>query len=309
MKKNVLQLIGSFHQGGSERQAVQLLRLLKEEGTFNLVLATLNKEGVLLREVEGLGFVKIAEFPLTSFFNLRFVRQVKEFAGFLRDNKIDILHTHDFYTNVFGILAAKYAGVSIKIASKRETKGVRSKNQEFIEKNIFKFADKIVSNSKAVKKYLTDKNVGDEKIEVVYNGVDLERLEPSEKDRTAICNSLSLPVDDKVKFITLVANLHHDVKNQEMLLRAAKSITKDFSNAHFVFAGEGSRKDKLEELAKEYGVFENSHFIGRCEKVPELLSISYTCVLTSTAEGFSKFNSRVYGGVKTSYSNRCWRGK
>ena len=30
MQKNVLQLIGSFHQGGSERQAVQLCRILQK---------------------------------------------------------------------------------------------------------------------------------------------------------------------------------------------------------------------------------------------------------------------------------------
>ena len=30
-----------------------------------------------------------------------------------------------------------------------------------------------------------------------------------------------------------------------------------------------------------------SHFIGRCDNVPELLSVSEICVLTSIAEGFS----------------------
>jgi hypothetical protein len=50
MKKNVLQIIGSFHQGGSERQAVQLTRLLREDDSFNVFLAALNNEGILKSE-------------------------------------------------------------------------------------------------------------------------------------------------------------------------------------------------------------------------------------------------------------------
>ena len=40
-------------------------------------------------------------------------------------------------------------------------------------------------------------------------------------------------------------------------------------------------------MAENLGVNETTHFIDRCRIVPELLSISYACVLTSFAEGFS----------------------
>ena len=52
MKKRVLQFIGSFHQGGTERQAVSLTRDLAEDGRFDVFAATLNREGVLLAEAE-----------------------------------------------------------------------------------------------------------------------------------------------------------------------------------------------------------------------------------------------------------------
>ncbi len=58
--KNVLQLVGSFHMGGSERQAVQLTRLLHENKTYNIFLAALNKEGVLREEVEQIGRLMIS---------------------------------------------------------------------------------------------------------------------------------------------------------------------------------------------------------------------------------------------------------
>ena len=287
MKKNVLQFVGSFHQGGSERQAVQLTRLLQADGTHNIFLAALNSEGVLRAEAEALGFTEIPEFPLTSFYDLNFLKQLRKCAKFLRENKIEIVHTHDFYTNIFGILAARLAKVPLKIASKRETGGLRSKAQRQIEKQIFRIADRIVVNSKAVREFLMDAKISDEKIEVIYNGLDLARLEPKQTNRAEICKQLDLPADENIKFITLVANLRHKVKNQPMFLRAAKKIAENSADAHFVLAGEGELKDDLERLARELNIAEKTHFIGRCTKIPELLAVSFAGVLTSSHEGFS----------------------
>ncbi len=287
MKKNVLQLIGSFHQGGSERQAVQLARLLREDGTHNIFLASLNNEGILRDEAERIGFTEIPEFRLTSFYDLNFARQLQKCVRFLKQNKIQIVHTHDFYTNVFGISAALLAGVPVKIASKRETGGMRSKLQKTIEKKIFKTADAVVVNAVAVKNYLTGEGVSPQKIEIIYNGIDLERLIPQETNRQKICVELSLPNKENIKFVTLVANLRHDVKNQLMFLRVAQRLHEKFPDAHFMLAGEGELKNDLENLAKDFGIAENTHFIGRCTKIPELLSVSFAGVLTSRAEGFS----------------------
>jgi glycosyltransferase involved in cell wall biosynthesis len=287
MKKNVLQLVGSFHQGGSERQAVQLTKLLVAEGTYNIFLASLDNEGILREEVEKLSFTEIPEFKLTSFYDLNFALQLQMCARFLKQNKIEIIHTYDFYTNVFGISAAVLARVPLKIASKRETGGLRSTLQKTIEKRIFKTADAIVVNAEAVKNYLADEGISPEKIETIYNGIDLERLAPTETNRRKICEELNLPTDEKIKYITLVANLRHEVKNQPMFLRVAQSLKENFPDAHFVLAGEGELKNDLENLAKEFGITENTHFVGRCTKIPELLSVSFAGVLTSFAEGFS----------------------
>jgi glycosyltransferase involved in cell wall biosynthesis len=287
MKKNVLQITGSFHQGGSERQAVQLTRLLREDGSFNVFLAALNNKGVLKPEADALGFDEIPEFPLTSFYNFNFLKQLKRCVQFIKENKIEIVHTHDFYTNIFGIAAARIARVRLKIAAKRETSGVKSRAQKTIEKRIFGFADAIVANSKAVENYLVDDGVAREKINVVYNGLDLERLTPKETNRRKICEELSLPIGENIKFITLVANLRHAVKNQPMFLRVAQAGAEKFPEAHFVLAGEGELKNDLENLARELEIADRTHFIGRCTRVPELLAVSYAGVLTSFAEGFS----------------------
>lgn len=287
MKKRVLQFINSFHQGGSERQAVQLTRLLVEDETFEVFLACLNNGGVLREEVERLGFTDIPEYKLTSFFNLNFWQQARNCAKFIQENKIEIIHTHDFYTNIFGMTAAAFAKVKVKIASKRETGGMRSGSQKIVEKIAFLQANEIVVNAEAVKKYLIGEGIPANKINVIYNGLDLDRLTPKTNDRMQICKELGLPEDENIKFITLVANLRHAVKNQPMFLRSAEKVLQKFPDAHFVLAGEGELKSELEKLAQDLQISQNTHFIGRCTQVPELLSISYACTLTSFNEGFS----------------------
>ncbi len=281
MKKRILQFIGSFHQGGSERQAVALSRLLKEEGSWNVLAATLNNEGVLRVKMDEAGFAEIPEFPLTSFFNANFVRQVRRCADYLKENKIDLVHTHDFYTNVFGMAAATLAGVPAKIASKRETGEMRSGGQEFVEKLAFGRADAVVANSTAVCSFLVERGIAADKINVIYNGLDLTRFDND--DTTP--EKLGLPVG--VRLITLVANLRHRVKNVPMFLRVAKHVSASVPNTHFVIAGEGELETEMKSLAVELGIGDIVHFTGRCDDIPALLSVSYACVLTSTAEGFS----------------------
>jgi glycosyltransferase involved in cell wall biosynthesis len=116
---------------------------------------------------------------------------------------------------------------------------------------------------------------------VIYNGLDLSRFSVESGDLT----KFGLPAN--ARFVTLVANLRHSVKNIPMFLRAAKSVAEVVPDAHFVIAGEGELESELRSLASRLGLDDRVHFIGRCVDVPALLSGSYVCVLTSVAEGFS----------------------
>lgn len=273
MKKRVLQLIGSFHQGGSERQAIALAAMLKREGTFDVLIATLNRDGVLLKDAETVVESEIAEFPLTRFYDANFFWQVRCCAKHLRDNKIDVIHTHDFYTNVFGMAAAALARVPVRIASKRETGGVRSRAQELVEKIAITRAHAIVANSESTREYLG--NSMRKKTHVIHNGVDLTRFDVNGHSTNG------------QRSVAMVANLRHEVKNVPMLLRVAKRVVAEVPNLKFVIAGEGELESQLKLTASEIGVSDSVQFIGRCTNVPKLLKQSQACVLTSRAEGFS----------------------
>ena len=278
-------MIGSFHEGGSERQAVSLVRALRKDGTYDVSAATLNKQGVLLAETEDLLLDDIPEFPLTSFYNYGFIRQVRAFARFLNRNRIDLIHTHDFYTNIFGMAAASLARTGAKVASKRETLGLRSRPQETVEKIAFRLADAIVANSEAVRDHLIRLSVAESKINVIYNGVDVARFDKNGSDGASFRQKAGLGTD--VRLITLVANLRHPVKDVPMFLRAARQVAASAEDVHFVIAGEGELETGLKAMAGKLGIGDSTHFLGRCADVPALLAASYACVLTSAAEGFS----------------------
>ena len=289
MKPNVLQLIGSFNQGGSERQAVQLTRLLHEGGRYRVHVACLDSGGPLRTEVEQLRLGDITEFPLTSFYDRNMVTQLRRFGHYLREREIDVLHTHDFYTNTFGMAGATFARVPVvRIASRRETGGMRSRAQKFVQHRAFVRADAVVANSDAVRKELIAEGVRENKVKTIYNGLDLKRLTPSrDLDRGETLAQLGIADATSRRLVTIVANMRHVVKDHRTFLRAARRVHAEVGDSAFVLAGEGELLESLRAFAEEMGLARDTFFIGPCERVAELLKVSDVCALSSTHEGFS----------------------
>lgn len=284
----VLQLINSFHQGGSERQAVQLARLLAKSSRYVVHIACLERQGVLLEEALRLNLAEIPEYPLTSFYDRNAVTQLRRFIAYLREHRIQVIQTHDFYTNVFGIAAARLARVPVRIASRRETGGMRSPAQKQVERAAYRLSHAIVANAEAVRRQLIAEGVSGEKISIVYNGLDLKRLTPKAIDgRDEALARFNLPREGGRRFVTIVANLRHDVKDHPTFLRAARRVREACPEAAFVIAGEGELTEAMRALAAQLGLEGDVFFTGRCTAVAELLSVSDVCVLSSRAEGFS----------------------
>ncbi len=287
MKPAVLQLIDSFHQGGSERQALQLTRLLAESDKFKVHLACLSPEGSLRTNIDDLDLGEVPSFPLSSFYDANAVTQLRLLVKWLKSSQIQIIHTHDFYTNVFGMAAGAFARLPVRVASMRETAGMRSASQKKVQQVAYSLAHQIVANSGAVRKTLIEEGINADKITVVYNGLDTERLLPQTSSRAEALALLGLNVDENRRFISIVANMRHEVKDYPMFLRAARRVLEAEPAAAFLLAGEGELTDSLQVLAAELGIQDSTYFLGRCEHVADLLSISEICVLSSKAEGFS----------------------
>ena len=288
MKPTVLQLIDSFNQGGSERQALQLTRLLCNSGRYNVRLASLSPEGSLRDTISDLPLGEIPFFPLTSFYDRNAVKQLRRFTRWLKSSSIDVVHTHDFYTNVFGMTGASLARVSARIASMRETAGMRSAAQKQLQRIAYSSAHHIIVNAEAVREKVISFGIRPDKVTVIYNGLDLSRLHTSASRAEALF-MLGLPAGEleDLKFVSIVANMRHEVKDYPMFLRAARTVKQAVPETRFLLAGEGELENSLKRLAEQLGILQSTLFLGRCDKIGELLSVSDVCVLTSKAEGFS----------------------
>ena len=285
-KPRVLQLLDSFNQGGSERQAVQLARLLHESGQYEVLVACLDGRGVLRAEIERLGLPEIREFPLSSFHDANFVRQAVRFAGYLRRQKVAVVQSSDFYTNIFGMLSAKLAGVPVRIAARRES-GKRSAFKRHIERLAYRLAQAVIANCEAVRDELIAEGVPERKVLVSYNGLELAKFKPrqeSQRDELLASFGLSKAVDRRL--VTMVANLR-PVKDQATFLLAARQVRDAVPDAAFCLAGEGELLEPLRRQAAQLGLANDVFFTGRCQRVADLLAISDVGVLSSASEGFS----------------------
>lgn len=288
MKPRILQLVDSFNEGGSERQALQLTRLLRDCGRYEVFLATLNSEGVLRADADTLAS-EIPVYPLSSFYDPNAAIQLSKFVSYLRSNRIDLIHTHDFYTNIFGMTAGFLAGVSARVASRRETDGMRNRGQLMLQRSAYVLAHQIVANSQAVRSKLIEEGMSEKRIAVIHNGIDLTRLVPAvPTSREVSIRDLGLESAKSFgAFVTIVANMRHEVKDHPMFLRAAQLVKAAVPQAGFLLAGEGPLRSSLEVLAAQLGLTESAFFLGRCQRMRDLLNLSDVCVLSSRAEGFS----------------------
>jgi glycosyltransferase involved in cell wall biosynthesis len=284
-KPSVLQIVHGFIEGGSERQMIQMVTLLQQSGDYRVHVASLSTGGVLRPLIESLE-VPIIDLRLTSFYDANMLRQTRKFVSYLKQHQIEIVHSHDFYSNIFGMTGASVARVRGRVASKRETTGTRTMAQRTVERNAFKLAHAVVANATAVKDQLIGEGVKKDKIAVIYNGIDLTRFNQNGTRDDALVR-LKLESLRGRPVITMVANFEYRVKDHPMLLRTAQRVTREVPEAIFVIAGEGELRAETEQLAAELGVKESCLFTGRCASVPDLLAASDVCLLTSQAEGFS----------------------
>jgi glycosyltransferase involved in cell wall biosynthesis len=279
-------MIDSFEQGGPNVW-LQLTKLLHQRASLYLRPAAYPFP--LKQEVADLQLGDVPSFPLNSFYDLNALGQLRRFVRFLRDARVDILHTHDFYTNVFGMTAGALARVPVRIASRRETSGMRSAAQLKAQRFAYRRAHQVLANSAAVQAQLQSEGIAGDKITVIYNGLEIDRVRhaaPVPKAEALRCLGLNAELNER-RIVTIVANMRLPVKDHAMLLRMARRVSDSIPAAAFVLAGEGELMPSIIKQADDAGLSANTFFTGACDKLAELLAVSDVCVLTSKSEGFS----------------------
>lgn len=149
----------------------------------------------------------------------------------------------------------------------------------FLEKHYLKYPfDEYIAVSKFTKEKLIEKmRIAEEKIAVVYNGIDLDLYE-------------STTVDEKYANPTIVTVCRLVAyKRVDDLIRALKILKLDFPEIQLKIIGTGPKENYLRILSSDLGLEDNVDFLGKIANTREMIKIlkrSHVFALPSIAEGF-----------------------
>jgi glycosyltransferase involved in cell wall biosynthesis len=185
---------------------------------------------------------------------------MRAFAAWCREEKIAIVHTVDHPTNVFGLPAAALARVPVRIGSRRELTAGRSRTALAIQRSAYAAAHLVVANSRAARTQLRREGVGAARIALVFNGVN----SPSRRPRGATSQAL--------RRILTVANLRPE-KGLDVLIDAARLVSRRFPDVHFTVVGGGPERAQLLERVDGHGLGGIVTFVlpSRSESFPNAL--------------------------------------
>ena len=285
-RPRVLHLINSFDIGGTERQAVELLKRLDSQ-RYDVGLAVLRNTGPFYNEIEAL-FPDVPEFPLTSFYNPNALKQLARLRRLLVRDRIDILHAHDFYSGLLGTVAARLARVRV-IACQRHLKLSDRKVHDLGTRIIHRLAHRVLVNSEAIRERIIEQgSARRETIVVVRNGVvGTRQSRPRDAgEQHARSQELrrELKLEARLTLIGMVARMQ-PVKGHRFFLDAAARVLRDRPDAQFVLVGDGPLRSEIEVQIAQLGIVDRVHVLGDRTDTNELTSEFDLVVLASLNEG------------------------
>jgi len=278
--RRVFHLIDSFNVGGTETQAVELARRLPATG-YEVTVGCLKREGPLEDRLQGTG-IAIREFRSRGGIDSPSgLRQLLRMSWFLRS--FDIVHTHDLWSNLIGVPAARLAGIPAIVSSRRDLSHLewyRGKRRVCL-KWIQNLGGAVVTNAAPIRDVLLGEDGFDpRKVRVIHNGVDVAKFKSARKDRIRL-----FPDAGDGKLVVLVGNMHTDVKGHPWLIAAAPAVLEQFPDTRFVLVGEGEQRSHFEKQVRDLGFLQSFLFLGRRSDIPEILASCDIAVLPSRAEG------------------------
>lgn len=152
---------------------------------------------------------------------------------------------------------------------------------KWVEKISAHFCDKIVCISDAEKESaLREKICKPNKLQVIYNGIDLEEIE-----KTAPMSRAQLGIPEGAFVIGMVGRLSKQ-KAPDTFVKAAKLIKEKIPNAFFLMVGDGELRDQIENLISQYDLGSSFLITGWVDNSTAYMKIMNVGMLLSRWEGF-----------------------
>lgn len=282
--RRVLLFIQSLELGGSEKQCVEIARVLSENG-FAVTVGCMRRTGPLRRRIAEAG-IPLVEFPVGSLLRPRALLQMWRLVRFIRANRFDVVHASDLYANLFSIPAARLAGVPVIVSSQRDLSNWwwYTPLRRRILRSVQGLSTYLLVNSSAIRTQLINEDRFDsQKIRIVYNGIDVDRYTSPAGDESSRALPSSIAKSDTL--VAMVANMHTDGKGHSDLIAAARAVCRQRPHVRFLLIGDGEMRPIFEAQARSAGLQESVLFLGHRTDIPEILSRCDVGILASRAEG------------------------
>ena len=273
--------IDNLGVGGTELNAVRTAERL-DDSRFELRIVCLQSDGPLLARFRQRG-IPVHCFPIGRLYGLRTLRQARRLTRLFAAENIDIVHSHDAYNNIFSTVCAHTARSPVIIASRRWWDEVPRRALRFANRQAYRFADCVLTNSSTVAQLLMEREgVPPQRVAIVPNFVDESAFMPMPPaERRAVLARFGVPADACV--IGCVASLR-PVKDQSTLLRAFARLRERRPELHVMLVGDGESLPALAALVKELGIAGAVHFTGTMPNEPNLHQLFDVSVLCSSSE-------------------------
>ena len=278
----VLHIIGGGEFGGAERHILNLFAALDPRKTATTVVCLFEEPFARMAKETG---VNVLVVPMRHKLDLGTFTRLSDV---IKKNRPDLVHTHGVRANLLGRLAAKMAGVN-KIVTTVHSLLVRDYPDfwsrlanSWTERLTRGLTDHFIAVSQGLKYALVEDGLPENKITVIYNGLDLHRFKPCLPPGTY---RRWLGYDERVPLVAIVARLH-SVKGHDYFLHAACEVLKVMPKARFLVVGTGPDESVLKEMTARLGLQEVVNFTGFITDIPDLMADMDVLVIPSLWEGF-----------------------
>lgn len=229
-------------------------------------------------EALGLDYVEVRE---RHSFDPGIWRQLVTLA---RDKRVDIIHGHDYKTNLLAWRLARHVGAQAIATSHGWT------GQSFRERRVYYPADRwvlrrllrVIAVSSDVRRQLVEAGARPERVTVLLNGIDPAAFRRDPLRRAPVRQALGLSPTDVV--IGAVGRLERQ-KRFDLLLDVFFRMRATHSPLRLVIVGDGSLKVELERQAEFLGVAGACVFTGHRLDIADLHNGFDLLVQSSEYEG------------------------
>lgn len=200
----------------------------------------------------------------------------------IRSRRIDVIHAHEYKTDLLALLLARVEGV-MPLATVHGWSGdsLRERVYYAADERLLKYYPLVITVSPSIREVLLRRGAQEDRVRYVPNGVDTRMFAPDADARARVRAQLGVP--DEVAVLGAVGRLEKE-KRFDLLLQVAARVGAG-RPVVVAIAGEGSQRGALEQTAAALGLDGRLRLLGQRRDVCDVHRAFDIYVQTSDREG------------------------